>query len=136
MGRQLRKNKLVCISNKPSCAKLIWRSHICVEELRKPQKYSRYCLKVEGLYPMDISRYCPPFCLRIDTDSASETSCSVHNTRRWTKPRNKLKPTFINLQLDAQILIYLHTIHLLKSSTCFEHHSAHLQEVYVAIVYM
>jgi len=36
----------------------------------------------------------------------------------------------------AQILIYLHTIHLLKSSTCFEHHPAHLQEVSVVIVYM
>jgi hypothetical protein len=44
--------------------------------------------------------------------------------------------TLINLQLDAQILIYLHTIHLLKSSTYFEHHPAHLQEVCVTIVYM
>jgi len=35
-----------------------------------------------------------------------------------------------------KILIYLHTIHLLKYSTCFEHHPAHLQEVYVAIVYI
>jgi hypothetical protein len=35
-----------------------------------------------------------------------------------------------------KILIYLHIIHLLKSSTCFEHYSAHLQEVYVVIVYM
>ena len=35
-----------------------------------------------------------------------------------------------------KILIYLHIIHLLKSSTCFEHYPAHLQEVYVEIVYM
>jgi len=35
-----------------------------------------------------------------------------------------------------KILIYLHIIHLLKSSTCFEHCPAHLQEVYVVIVYM
>jgi hypothetical protein len=35
-----------------------------------------------------------------------------------------------------KILIYLHTIHLLKSSTCFEHYPAHLYEVYVVIVYM
>ena len=35
-----------------------------------------------------------------------------------------------------KILIYLHTIHLLKSSTCCEHYPAHLQEVYVVIVYM
>ena len=31
---------------------------------------------------------------------------------------------------------YLHIIHLLKSSTCFEHYPAHLQEVYVVILYM
>jgi hypothetical protein len=35
-----------------------------------------------------------------------------------------------------KIVIYLHIIHLLKSYTCFEHYSAHLQEVYVVIVYM
>jgi hypothetical protein len=35
-----------------------------------------------------------------------------------------------------KILIYLHIIHLLKSSTGFEHYPAHLQEVYVVIVYM
>jgi len=35
-----------------------------------------------------------------------------------------------------KILIYLYIIHLLKSSTCFEHCPAHLQEVYVVIVYM
>jgi hypothetical protein len=35
-----------------------------------------------------------------------------------------------------KILIYLLIIHLLKSSICFEHYPAHLQEVYVVIVYM
>ena len=35
-----------------------------------------------------------------------------------------------------KILIYLHTIYLLKSSPCFEHYPAHLQEFYVVIVYM
>jgi len=35
-----------------------------------------------------------------------------------------------------KILIYLYIIHSLKSSTCFEHYPAHLQEVYVVIVYM
>jgi hypothetical protein len=34
------------------------------------------------------------------------------------------------------ILIYLHIIHLLKSSTYFERYPALLQEVYVVIVYM
>ena len=42
--------------------------------------------------------------------------------------------------LMHKVLIYLHIylyiIHLLKSSTCFEHYPAHLQEVYVVIVYM
>jgi len=35
-----------------------------------------------------------------------------------------------------KILVYLHIIHLLKSSTCFEHYSARLQEVYVVILYI
>src|SRR5215470_10413910 len=35
-----------------------------------------------------------------------------------------------------KILIYLHIIHLLKSSICFDHYPARLQEVYVVIVYM
>ena len=38
--------------------------------------------------------------------------------------------------LMHKILIYLNIIHLLKSSTCFEHYPAHLQEVYVVIVFM
>jgi len=35
-----------------------------------------------------------------------------------------------------KILIYLHIIHLLKFSTCFEHYPAPLQEVYVLTVYV
>ena len=38
--------------------------------------------------------------------------------------------------LMHKILIYLPIIHLLKFSTCFDHYVAHLQEVYVVIVYM
>ena len=38
--------------------------------------------------------------------------------------------------LMHKIIIYLHILHLLKSSTCFEHYPAHIQEVYVVIVYM
>jgi hypothetical protein len=34
-----------------------------------------------------------------------------------------------------KILVYLHIIHLLNASTCFEHYPAHLQEVYVVNVY-
>ena len=36
----------------------------------------------------------------------------------------------------TQFFIYLHITHLLKSSTCFEHYPAHLQEVYVVTVYI
>jgi hypothetical protein len=35
-----------------------------------------------------------------------------------------------------KILIFLHIIHLLNSSKCFEHCPAHLQEIYVIIVCM
>jgi hypothetical protein len=35
-----------------------------------------------------------------------------------------------------KILIYLHIIRLLKSSSYFEHYPAHLQEVYVVIGYV
>ena len=38
--------------------------------------------------------------------------------------------------LMHKILIYLHIIHLLNSSTCFEHYPAHHQEVHFVIVYM
>jgi hypothetical protein len=44
--------------------------------------------------------------------------------------------SLFDLQLHAQILIYLHIIHSLQSSTCFEDYPAHLQEVYVITVYM
>jgi len=35
-----------------------------------------------------------------------------------------------------KIHIYLRTIYLLKSSTSFNHYPAHLQKVYVVIIYM
>jgi hypothetical protein len=44
--------------------------------------------------------------------------------------------TLVDLRLDVKILVYLHIIHLLKSSTCFEHCPAQLQKVYVVIAYM
>jgi len=43
---------------------------------------------------------------------------------------------FFITNLMHKLLIYLHIIHLLKSSTYFEHYPAHLQEVYVVILYM
>jgi len=48
--------------------------------------------------------------------------------------RNLSKPNFSNL--THKILIYLYIIHLLKSSTCFKHYPAHLQEIHVITVYM
>ena len=48
----------------------------------------------------------------------------------------KMKQFWLISNLMHKILIYLYIIHLLKSSTCFEHYPAHLQEVYVVIVYM
>jgi len=54
----------------------------------------------------------------------------------WLTVHRSRPLTFVDFQLDVKILIYLHIIHLLKSSTSFEHYPAHLQEVYVVIVYM
>jgi len=45
--------------------------------------------------------------------------------------------TLVDLQLDAlNSSLYIYILHLLKSSTCFEHYPAHLQDVYVVIVYI
>jgi hypothetical protein len=44
--------------------------------------------------------------------------------------------TLVISNLMHKILIYLYITYLLKSSTYFEHYPAHLQEVYVLIVYM
>ena len=45
--------------------------------------------------------------------------------------------TLFDLQLDAQnSYLFIHNTFILKSSTRFEHYPAHLQEVYVVIVYM
>jgi hypothetical protein len=47
--------------------------------------------------------------------------------------------TLVYFQINAQnsyLFIYLYIIHLLKSSTCFEHCPAYHQEVYVIIVYI
>jgi hypothetical protein len=38
--------------------------------------------------------------------------------------------------LMHKLLVYSHITPLLKSSTCFKHYPAHLQEVFVVIVYM
>jgi hypothetical protein len=43
---------------------------------------------------------------------------------------------FLISNLMHKIIVYLYIIHLLKCSKCFEHFPAHLQEVYVVIVYI
>ena len=53
----------------------------------------------------------------------------------WVVP-NTLKDLCLISNLMHKILIYLHIIHLLQSSTCFEYYPANLQEVYVLIVCM
>jgi hypothetical protein len=76
-------------------------------------------------------------------------SSLYHPSYRFLWPANYLqyvsswlvdRVSYYNLGLICnlmhKILVYLHIIHLLKSSTCFEHYPANLQEVYVVIVYM
>ena len=58
---------------------------------------------------------------------------SIANRHDWLTVHRSI--TLVDLNLMHKILVYLYIIHLLKSSTCFEH-SAYLQEVYVVIVYM
>jgi hypothetical protein len=65
----------------------------------------------------------------------SEQSLSVQNAR-GTLDNNIYPWPWLIFNLMHKILIYLYIIHLLKSSSCFEHYPAHLQEVYVVIVYM
>jgi hypothetical protein len=78
--------------------------------------------------------------------SAVLTIPSVAHCSSLVPPIQGVYP-WVDFQLEAQssyLFIYLFIIrllkssiiHLLKSSTCFEHCPAHLQEVYVVIVYM
>ena len=55
--------------------------------------------------------------------------------KRHETSRQVVFITLVDLQIDAQNSS-LHIIHKIKSSTCFEHYPAHLQKVYVVIVYM
>ena len=53
----------------------------------------------------------------------------------WRGGHDRIVQPWLISNLMHKILIYLRIIYLLKSSTCFEHYPAHLQEVYVIIVY-
>jgi len=57
-------------------------------------------------------------------------------TIHWEIRYDRDQQSCLISNLMHKILIYLHIIHLLKSSTCFELYSDHLQEVYAVIVYM
>jgi hypothetical protein len=60
---------------------------------------------------------------------------SVHSSLLWhwaTVPF-----TLVDLQLDVQnSYLFTYNTHSLKSSTCFDHYPAHLQEAYVVTVYV
>ena len=76
-------------------------------------------------------------CIRFTCDLTSCSLAEIHYIsylEYWLTVHRSI--TLVDFQLDAKIIIYLHIIHLLKSSTCFEYYPAHLQEVYVVIVYM
>jgi len=58
---------------------------------------------------------------------------SIENLDDWLTVHRSI--TLFDLQLDAQnSYLFVYIIHLLKTSTCFEHYPAHLQEVYVVTV--
>jgi len=61
---------------------------------------------------------------------------SVFQILKFVSFKETLWFNFLIFNLMHKILVYLHIIHLLKSSTCFEHYPVHLQEVYVVIVYI
>jgi len=77
-----------------------------------------------------------PATQRLQTDASDRTATGIADTKR-TQYKLHVPPwPWLISNLMHKILIYLRIIHLLKSSTCFEHYAAHLQEVYVVIVYM
>jgi hypothetical protein len=73
-----------------------------------------------------------------DFNSTLKQSCQYLITDNYKESPanwNTFSPWLIS-NLMHKILIYLYIIHLLKSSTCFMHYPAHLQAVYIIIVYM
>jgi hypothetical protein len=55
----------------------------------------------------------------------------------WICTRYKQTYKYTNKQTNKQTFIFIYKImHLLKSSTCFKHYTAHPQQVYIIIVYM
>jgi len=94
--------------------------------------FERYPAHLQEVYVVIV--YMQPL-----VSSLSAGDCLVHRLRKnslddWLTVHRSIPWLISNLM--HKILIYLHIIHLLKSSTCFEHYPAHLQEVYVVIVYM
>jgi len=59
----------------------------------------------------------------------------VHN--QWMFRYSDIMASLVDFQIDAQnSYLFIYIIYILKSSTCFEPYPAHLQEVYVVIVYI
>jgi hypothetical protein len=77
--------------------------------------------------------------------SAGCCGCVHHALQMYTKGSKIIRIFYkattreislVNFQLDRQNFFYLHIIHLLKSSTCFERYPAYVQEGYVVTLYM
>jgi len=72
----------------------------------------------------------------VDLQLDTQNSC-LFTWVTWRAFHSDTRPQpWLISNLIHKILVYLHIIHLLKSSTCFEHYPSHLQEVYVIIVCM
>jgi len=84
-----------------------------------------WCSKVDPYGCFGRWRCCQPHCRRTEL-------VVVYS---YKEDRQGQGPWLIS-SLMHKILIYLYKIHLLKSSTRFEHYPAHLQEVYVVTAYM
>ena len=73
--------------------------------------------------------------------SLEECAAAEHGDKRCYRNISKSLPDYavspwLISNLMHKIRIYLYIIHLLKSSTCFEHYPAHLREVCVVTVYI
>ena len=78
--------------------------------------------------------------VRLFTSTSTNPYCGDKHLPLFLRNPESTRRSNQNIRLISnlmhKILVYLHIIHLLNSSTCFEHYPAHLQEVYVVIVYM
>ena len=100
--------------------------------------FGRFCMqriKINKSHVMEVRKY--PFVASGKSYSILQKHCEKLTRVYWVKQFHYRLEQALRLisNLMHKIPIYLHIIHLLKSSTCFEHYPAHLQ-VYVVIVYI